>query len=161
MSSLGPEVLMQLMDEHSARLVLFAQQLCDVPEDIVQDALVQLVRQEPAPVDRVAWLYRTVRNGAISAARSRRRRDRHETTAATDKAAWFVTVEGDGLDAMAAVKALEALPIELRETIVLRLWSGLSFEQIAALTETSSSTAHRRYGEGLAALRSRLGISTT
>jgi len=52
-----------------------------------------------------------------------------------------------------AVEALESLPIEQREAIVLRLWSGLSFEEIAELIGKSTSTAHRRYLAGLAGLR--------
>jgi RNA polymerase sigma-70 factor (ECF subfamily) len=55
--------------------------------------------------------------------------------------------------------SLDALPVAVRETVVLRVWSELSFEQIAELTETSLSTAHRRYGEGLEMLRAVLGIS--
>lgn len=158
MDPVGPETLTRLLDEHGARLVLYAQQWCAAPEDVVQEAVLQLVRQRPAPVDAAAWLYRTVRNGAISASRSASRRTRHEATAAEDRPAWFASAEGEGIDAAAAREALEALPIELRETVVLRLWSDLSFEEIANLTETSTSTAHRRYEQGLAALRARLGV---
>ena len=158
MNHIGPELLTRLLDEHGARLVLYAQQRCASPEDVVQDAFVGLARQRPAPADPAAWLYRTVRNGAISAARSSSRRVRHESTAAEARPDWFASVVGEGLDAAAAVEALESLTIELRETVVLRLWSDLSFDEIARLTETSSSTAHRRYAEGLAALRLRLGV---
>lgn len=161
MSFVGPDLLTQLMDEHSARLVLYAQQLCDVPEDAVQDAFVQLVRQQPAPIAPVAWLYRAVRNRSISAARARRRRETHEATAASRRGAWFEATDGEGLDAKTAADLLEALATELRETIVLRLWSDLSLEEIARLTETSTSTAHRRYLQGLNELRTRLGVRQT
>ena len=43
--------------------------------------------------------------------------------------------------------------IDQREAIVLRMWSGLSFEEIAELTGKSTSTAHRRYLAGLDTLR--------
>ena len=72
---------------------------------------------------------------------------------------WFDPVEGERLDAMAATAALKQLPIEQGETIVARLWGGLSFHQIAKLTKTSTSTAYRRYEAGLAALREQLGAS--
>jgi RNA polymerase sigma factor (sigma-70 family) len=158
MDHVGPELLTRLLDEHGAPLVLYAQQWCTAPEDVVQDAMLQLVRQRPAPSDAAAWLYRAVRNGAISASRSSSRRSRHEATTADVRPAWFAAAEGEGLDAAAAVEALQVLPIELRETVVLRLWSDLSFDEIAKLTETSTSTAHRRYAEGLKALRDRLGV---
>ena len=61
----------------------------------------------------------------------------------------------EALDAQALARDLEMLPGEVREAIVLRLWGGLSFEQIAELTGTSTSTAHRRYISGLSALRER------
>jgi RNA polymerase sigma-70 factor (ECF subfamily) len=40
--------------------------------------------------------------------------------------------------------------------VVARTWGGLGFEQIAELVGCSTSTAHRRYVAGLAALRERL-----
>jgi RNA polymerase sigma-70 factor (ECF subfamily) len=158
MDHVGPELLTRLLDEHGARLVLYAQQWCAAPEDVVQEAFVQFVRQRPAPDDPAAWLYRTVRNGAISAARSSTRRARHEAVAAERRPTWFAASEGEGLDAAAASDALAELPIEQRETVVLRMWSDLSFDEIARLTETSTSTAHRRYEQGLEALRARLGV---
>jgi RNA polymerase sigma-70 factor (ECF subfamily) len=101
-------------------------------------------------------LYRVVRNGAISAARSARRRRHHEATAAGRATAWFIPSETGGLDAEAAESALAELPIEQREIIVAHLWGGLTFEQIAPLAGCSSSTAHRCYLAGLSALREKL-----
>ncbi len=161
MEHVGSELLTRLLDEHGARLVLYAQQRCTTPEDVVQEAFVGLVRQQPTPFDAVAWLYRAVRNGAISASRSSSRRTRHETTAAEARPGWFTATHGERLDAAAARAALEGLPIELRETVVLRLWSDLSFDEIAKLTETSTSTAHRRYAQGLNTLRDLLRVRQT
>ena len=48
-----------------------------------------------------------------------------------------------------ATAALAALEDDLRETVTAHLWGGLTFDQIAALTGTSASTAHRRYQQGL------------
>jgi RNA polymerase sigma factor (sigma-70 family) len=161
MDHVGPELLTRLVDALGARLVLYAQQFGPGPEDVVQEAFVRLAGQRPAPDDPAAWLYRAVRNGAISAARSSSRRTKHEHVAATQRQAWFAASDGNGLDAAAASEALESLPLELRETLVLRLWNDLSFEEIARLMETSTSTAHRRYGQGLTELRARLGVRRT
>jgi len=161
MHHVGPDLLSRLLDEHGARLVLYAQQWCAAPEDVVQEAFVALGRQRPAPADAAAWLYRAVRNGAISAARKSQRRALHEAVAAEARPAWFAATDAEGLDAAAAMAALEELPIDVRETLVLRLWSDLSFEEIAKLTETSTSTAHRRYAQGIAALQAKLGVRRT
>ena len=151
-----PELLAKLLDEHGPPLVLYARQWCNAPEDVVQEAFLQLIRQKKPPDRVVPWLYRVVRNRAISVSRSQSRRQRYESAAAYRAEPWFLPVEDDCLDAAAASRALEELPLELRETIVARLWGGLSFDEIAELTETSISTAHRRYQAGLAALRARL-----
>jgi RNA polymerase sigma-70 factor (ECF subfamily) len=155
---MGPELLGRLVDEHAAALALYARQWSTAPEDIVQEAFLKLVAQRQPPQNPVAWLYRVVRNAALSATRSEKRRQRRETLAATRASSWFIASEGTGLDAETATVALAALPIEQREAIVAHLWGGLTFEQIADLAGTSASTAHRWYVAGLAALRERLGI---
>ncbi len=153
---MGPEVLAQLVDEHAAALVLYARQWCDAPEDVVQEAFVKLAGQRQAPDRVVPWLYRVVRNSALSAARAARRRRRYETLAAARTPAWFVPSAGARLDIETATAALQALPPDQREIVVAHLWGGLTFEQIGELTGSSSSTAHRRYLSALAALREKL-----
>jgi RNA polymerase sigma-70 factor (ECF subfamily) len=153
MNVVDQELLSRLLDEHSAALVLYAQQWCDGPEDVVQEAFVRLMRQRPVPDNVVGWLYHVVRNLAISAARKSGRRARHEAAAATGRQPWFEPAADDALDAAGAVAALASLPVEEREVIVLRLWSELSFQEIAELIGVSTSTAHRRYEHGLRALQ--------
>jgi RNA polymerase sigma factor (sigma-70 family) len=156
MAGVSPETLRRLLDKHTAPLVLYARQWCGTPEDIVQDVFLLLMREPAAPANPVGWLYRAVRNKAINAARSARRRARHEATAAHRGEPLLVASEGDRLDATAAAGALAELPLEQREVIVARLWGSLSLEEIAKLTGTSTSTVHRRYQEGIAALREKL-----
>jgi RNA polymerase sigma factor (sigma-70 family) len=152
-----PRQLGELVDRHSPALVLYARQWCAAPEDVVQDAFLRLVAQRQPPIDPAAWLFRVVRNAALDAAKIDRRRQKRE--AASVPARWFVEPEIDGLDAEHAVAALERLPGELRETIVARLWGGLTFEQIAEASGCSASSAFRRYEAGIAALRESLGES--
>jgi RNA polymerase sigma factor (sigma-70 family) len=159
MNAVGPELLTRLLDEHGAALVLYAQQWCGTPEDVVQEAFLRLVRQKAVPENVAGWLYRVVRNGAISASRSAARRRRHEAAAADRRECWFKPSESERLDAATATRLLGELPIEQRETVVARLWGGLRFDEIAELTGSSTSTAHRRYQAGLAALRERLGVA--
>ena len=157
MEILSPEAVTRLWDEQRAALVLYARQWCAAPEDVVQEAFLLLTRQKTAPDNLVGWIYRVVRNRAINAARGNSRRTRRETDAAGLGPAWFEPDEANQLDAESATDALKGLPAEQREAIVARLWGGLSFEQIAIVSDISLSTAYRNYQRGLAALRERLG----
>jgi RNA polymerase sigma-70 factor (ECF subfamily) len=154
---MNPSDFARLIDRHAAALVLYARQWCDAPEDVVQDAFLKLFRQTRPPKDVVAWLYRVVRNGALDAAKLRRRRQRHES--GSGPAHWFVEPEADRLDAQAAVAALQRLPADQREVIVARIWGGLSFEQIADVAGCSTSTAFRRFSAGVEDLRKQLGVT--
>jgi RNA polymerase sigma-70 factor (ECF subfamily) len=154
---MSPEEFARLLDTHSPPLILYARQWCAAPEDVVQDAFLELVVLRPPPRDAVAWLYRVVRNKAIDAARTGRRRSQREAAVAR-VARWFVEPEVDGLDAAAAVAALERLPTEQREAIVASLWGGRTFEEIGHLAGCSASTAFRRYRAGIEALRAILGV---
>ena len=159
MSGIGPELLARLLDQRGPALELYARQWCDSPADVVQEALVQLSRQPAEPANLLAWLYRAVRNGAISARRAADRRRRHERAAAVAGECWFTADPGAGLDPQTAGEALADLPLDEREVIVAHLWGGLTFAEIADITGTSASTAHRRYRVGLEALRQKLGVT--
>ena len=51
---IGSEVVTRLFDEHSPALVLYARQWSSSPEDVVQEALIQLLRQKQLPSDPIA-----------------------------------------------------------------------------------------------------------
>jgi RNA polymerase sigma-70 factor (ECF subfamily) len=152
-----------LVDRYAAALELYARQWCYAPEDVVQEAFLKLVAQRPLPDRPVAWLFRVVRNGALNAALSARRRRHHEAEAVSGATHWFQTdtqaSRPDSLDAEAASAALQALPLEQREAIVAHLWGGLTFDQIGELSGCSASTSHRLYVAGLTAIRERLGVA--
>jgi RNA polymerase sigma factor (sigma-70 family) len=143
--------LAALIDAHAAALVLYARQFCRSPEDAVQSAFGKLACLAVPPDHPKAWLFTVVRRLALDARKQEeRRRRREEATARPDR--WFHCSEGSD-DATAA---LQALPDDQRETIVMRLWGGLTLEQIAAACGCSVSSAHRRYEAGIAALREKL-----
>jgi len=153
---MGPERLGFLIDRHAAALELYARQWCACPEDVVQEAFLKLSRQAPEPPQVVAWLHRVVRNAAISAGRSERRRQHHESTAA--RTPWFTDDAAGRLDAAALTEALASPAPDEREAIVAHLWGGLTFEQIAEVSGTSAATVHRRYAAGLNDLRTWLNL---
>lgn len=156
MGSIGPEHLGNLLDAHTRALVLYSRQWCEglEAEDVVQEAFLSLARQKRQPDQVVAWLYRVVRNGAISAARSHRRRRQREAKT-TPREPWFTSVD-DRIDAERAAQVLAEVDPESREVIVARIWGGLTFEQAAEVMGCSAATAHRRYQAGLAQLQERL-----
>jgi RNA polymerase sigma factor (sigma-70 family) len=159
MSRISPELVALLFDQHAAALELFASRWFTAPTDVVQEAYLQLVRQERVPDRPVAWLYRVVRNRAISSARRDNRRQRTEKTAISHAR---LRLEADGespLDAELAARALEELSDEKREVMIARIWGGLTFEEIGEFAEISSSEAHRRYEAALASLRKHLGVT--
>ena len=154
MRPLDPAILGKLYRQHAPALRLYARQWGDASEDFVQDAFVRLAQESPPPERVLPWLYRVVRNQALASRRSSVRRRRREETA-SGKEVWFGVVD-DHLDAKEASRMLEKLPLEVREIIIARLWSGLTFEDAAQLAGCSLATAHRRYLAGLAELRERL-----
>jgi RNA polymerase sigma-70 factor (ECF subfamily) len=155
-----PDILARLIERHASALVLYARQWCAAAEDVVQEALVKLADQGPEPHNIPAWLFRTVRNGAISAARAEGRRRRHEADAARGRD-WFCADAHAPLDAAEAAHALQDLPLEEREVIVAHLWGGLTFEQAGQVAGCSASTAHRRYQAGLAHLREKFEVQSS
>ena len=105
-----------------------------------------------------AWLFRVVRNRALDRVRSSRRRQvRH--AAAAPNSTWLTVNLDSQLDAATVADSLKELHADFREIITARIWGELSFEQIGELIGTSSSTAHRRYVEGLELLREKLGAT--
>jgi RNA polymerase sigma factor (sigma-70 family) len=152
---MSPHEFARLVDTHGAPLILYARQWCRAPEDVVQDAFVKLATVREPPREVVSWLYRVVRNRAIDAGKTARRRQQREWAAARPER-WFLEQAVDGVDASAAIAALERLPPEQREAIVARLWGNLSFEQIGEVAGCSASTAFRRFSAGIESLRKEL-----
>src|SRR5690348_255194 len=136
--------LSALFDAHAAVLVLYARQF--VPdrahaEDVVHDVFVRLIGLPRAPDDPKAWLFRAVRNAAISQTRSISRRRKRESDVSGARRVWFEHRIDDLIDASSAQRALESLPAAQREVVVLRIWAQLGFQDIADLLELSVSSA--------------------
>jgi RNA polymerase sigma factor (sigma-70 family) len=159
MSAITPEAVARLFDRHAAALELYAGQWVRAPADVVQVAFLQLVRQKRLPDRPAAWLYRVVRNAAISASRHELRRMRHEQAAGRNDQLRLEFEPDSPLDAATAARELAALPNDDREVLIARIWGGLTFEEIAEVSGCSTSAAHRRYESALGALRKRLGVT--
>ena len=106
-----PELLSRLLDEHGGALVLFAAQWSDCADDCVQEALIELAGQPALPPNPVAWLFRVVRNRAISHSRSSRRRQRREEFAHRLKLQQSAE-STEPIDGMDVAEAVDLLPDE-------------------------------------------------
>lgn len=150
------------LDEHGPRLVLVARQwvACHADaEDVVQTAFVRFWKHADQARDPLAYLYRTVRNTAMNHHRSTSRRRQHEDAAAqqpTRREPLFTDpadrAEQAELGEQVAT-ALNTLPIEQREVVVMRVWGQLSFEAIGEAVQAPARTAQSRYRYGIDALR--------
>jgi RNA polymerase sigma factor (sigma-70 family) len=147
----------QLFDAHSRALCLYARQLCDDPDDVVQEAYLKLAEQPVPPPEPAAWLFRVVRHEALMVSRSQRRRRQRE--AAFPSTGWFEPLDSDAIDVRELTAALESLAREDRELVTARIWGGLNFRELGELLSISDSSAHRRYAAALESLRKHLGVS--
>jgi RNA polymerase sigma-70 factor (ECF subfamily) len=125
-------------------------------EDIVQEAFVRFWRRQHS-IDNRALLYAAVRSAALDRLRSDQRRARREAAAALDHADHFepqFSTADEGQQLLAA--AVERLPDEQREVVILKIWNELTFAEIATALDISPNTAASRYRYALSALRKNL-----
>ena len=147
--------------ERGPALLLFARQWLPVPadaEDAVQEAFVRFWRSRHKAADPAAYLYACVRSCALDRRRGERRRTRREEAAARPETepSWFNGTLEENERRQALESALRRLPEEQRSVLVLKVWGGLSFVQIAEALGILANTAASRYRYGLAKLREQL-----
>lgn len=148
----------RLWDAHAPRLLLYARQWLgdrSSAEDAVQGGFVKCwrsCRERGESEPDVPLLFAAVRSEALDSMKSSARRRTREGLAAVDDAWW----EEDplvGRERQAAVRrALEGLSPEQREVVVLRVWGGLSFAEIARTLDANENTVTARCRRGLETL---------
>jgi RNA polymerase sigma-70 factor (ECF subfamily) len=140
-------------------LLLFARQWVQSAadaEDVVQEAFVKFWRRNHK-IENRALLYSAVRSIALDFIRRDSRRARREATALSENRE-FVEPEfelGDDTQ-RALVEAIDTLPCEQREVLVMKIWNELTFAEIASALGISQNTAASRYRYALGALRNTL-----
>jgi len=144
-----------LYDRHGPALLAYACSFvadAGIAEDIVHQVFVKLLQGETAiPEVPVAYLYRAVRNTALNA-----RRNGFRNAPLDHATSWLVHRGGDREAALALQAALIELPEEQREVVVMRIWSGMTLEEIASAAGVSLNTIASRYRYALEKLRERL-----
>ena len=137
-------------------LLLFARRWTNCradAEDIVQEAFVRFWRRQHS-IENRALLYAAVRSAALDRLRRDERRVRREARVALDGVGHaepqFATFdEGQRLLA----EAVERLPNEQREVVILKIWNELTFAEIGKILEISQNTAASRYRYALGTLK--------
>jgi RNA polymerase sigma-70 factor (ECF subfamily) len=154
----------RLYDEHAqplyALLLNLTRDEADT-RDLLQEIFIKLARDENllrGVREERAFLIRLAHNAAIDLMRRRGTRDKTRENFAAVFTSPFAPAN-DPDEAMFRAElaaALADLPPEQRAVAHLKLWEGLTFEQIAAALELSPNTAASRYRYALDKLRSRL-----
>ncbi len=126
--------------------------------DALQEAFVKLARNPDAlrgARDERAFLIRLAHNAAIDLMRRRGAREKHHERFGMETVSPFASCADPDEESFRAElsSALGELPPEQREVVHLKLWEGLTFEQIASALEIPANTGASRYRYGLDKLR--------
>ena len=161
---MAPTDIERLYDEHAqavfAFLLNFTRREADT-RDLLQEAFVKLAKR-PGLLDGVrderAFLLRIAHNLALDLIRRRGTREKYHGQLGDEPAPIFAPAAEPDESAFrqALSGALGDLPAEQRAVVHLKLWEGLTFEQIAELLDVPLNTAASRYRYGLDKLRARL-----
>jgi RNA polymerase sigma-70 factor (ECF subfamily) len=163
--SLPPQTWCHWLDARARSFLLFArdQTRCEADaHDVLQDSLVEAWQRHGSggpPPD--ALVFATIRRRAIDLSRRIERRFRRESDAAESH--WFSAAETSPSSFTHAPvldeelsRAVKTLPAIYREVVVLKVWSGLTFQQIAETLAVPLNTAASRYRYALEHLRDAL-----
>lgn len=154
-NKLSAEDVRRLYDQHGPALVAYARGFVPdaaAAEDVVHQVFLHLLSAELTKPDMpVGYVYRAVRNTALNARRSSSR-----LAPLDPQSSVFRHQGGNQEAALALEKALGELPEEQREVMVMRVWSGLTLEEIAASVDAPLNTIASRYRYALEKLRVKL-----
>jgi RNA polymerase sigma-70 factor (ECF subfamily) len=152
---LNSEDVRRLYDQHGPALVAYACSFVTdaaAAEDVVHQVFLRLLSAEiRTPEVPAAYVYRAVRNAALNARRSGQKNAPLDVSSSV-----FELHDGNREAALALQHALAELPEEQREVVVMRVWSGMTLEEVAAATAAPINTVASRYRYALEKLRERL-----
>jgi RNA polymerase sigma-70 factor, ECF subfamily len=153
--------LERVYDEHAqslfAYLLNFTRSETDT-RDALQEVFVKLARRPELLADardQRGFLIRLAHNAAIGLMRRRGSHGKTDSRYGMEMASVFAPAANPDEAAFRQQlqSALGELPVEQRALVHLKLWEGLTFEQIAEALEISPNTAASRYRYGLDKLR--------
>jgi RNA polymerase sigma-70 factor (ECF subfamily) len=147
-------------DQYAPALVLFAQQITGQrsdAEDVVQEGFVRFWRHRQEADDPAAYLYACVKRCALDHLRGSKRRRQREQRVSRSRDECCLVELGEQTDRRLAIeRGLRILPEDQRQVVMMKIWGGLTFGQIATALELSPNTAASRYRYALKRMREHL-----
>jgi len=153
------------LNENASRLLAYARQRCEnmaEAEDVLQDALIKLwhyhEERDHVPPD-LPLAFSVLRYIGLDHGRKKGRIDKRNQKIVQFQSGqdeWLDPAAEDSEDARILRREVNQLPEKLREVLVLKIWSGLTFAQIAELLKLSNNTAASRYRYALEQLQKKL-----
>lgn len=151
--------------EHSTRLYAYARQRAanrEDAEDMIQDALVRLwhyqEERDHVPPD-LPLAYSVLRFIAMDHGKKQGRKKRKEEAIIflhDRDDHWLDTSVEEDEEAMILRRAIDGLSEKLREVLTLKIWGGLTFQEISESMAISPNTAASRYRYALEQLQRKL-----
>lgn len=165
-----PDLLDRLIEQYQHRLLRYLVYLAgnrELAEDLFQETWIRVLErghQYDGRHEFSTWLYAVARNLTIDYLRRKSpisldgllEDEDHAPVepADTRPLAWEVVAQHEQAERIRA--ALVGIPLEYRETVVLRFQEGLALEEIATVTGAKLGTVKSRLYRGLNMLMSRL-----
>ena len=152
-----PDEWRDWLRSHGPKFLLFARQQTrrdSDAEDVLQDALVESWQRAGRTPDD-ALVYSTIRRRAIDLARSSDRRAIREEASGPSEPWFLPDVEQRETQRLLEEAVKEITPI-YRDVVVLKMWSGLTFQQISDTLGIPLNTAASRYRYAIEELRENL-----
>jgi RNA polymerase sigma-70 factor, ECF subfamily len=142
-----------LYRQHGAGLLLFASMMSGDrgrAQDALHQVFLKLIENGrlTQAVDKKAYLFACVRNAILQDSNLQRR-----NVAIEADSVWFSPPDRDFAAEQNLRRALNALPSDQREVVVLHVWGELTFLQIGGLLNLSANTVASRYRYALGKLR--------
>ena len=123
-------------------------------EDLLQEAVIESSGKSEGNPPDLPLVYTTLRRRAIDLARKTDRRTaREEVTAERSEDCWFDDTIEQKETAWLIDRAIKNMPEKFREVVMLKIWSELTFAQIAQTLDIPLNTAASRYRYGLEILK--------
>ena len=165
-----PDLLDRLIEQYQHRLLRYLIHLSgnrELAEDLFQETWIRVLErghQYDGKHEFSTWLYAVARNLTLDHLRKKKplsldglmEDEAHASLEPADSrpAAWEVVQQHEQAEHIDA--ALISIPVEYRETVVLRFQEGLTLDEIATVTRAPLGTVKSRLYRGLNLLLSRL-----
>lgn len=142
----------QWWDQHAPALLMFARTWTSTlrdAEDALQDGFVRFYRNRASARNPLAYLYACVKLAALDIRRGENRRHQREQRVAAESEAVFqaepLCDASEQHRRNEIERAIAELPNDQQQTVVLKIWGGLTFTQIGDVLSISANTAASRY----------------